>query len=973
MRLIAFALGAAGMIFPTILSAQKKPMDHDVYDKWEKVSNTMMSDNGDVLVYTIEPQEGDGNLFIRNTSPLGRKTRTREMVIPRGYEVSLSPQGDWLYCRIKPTFAKSRREKIKKVKKEDLTPDTLAVVNLNTMTLKKYPNISSYTTGLDAKPYIAYKSTWTEKPDTSSHKKDSAKADSKKEAKDKKTVKGKTKTGLIILNPSSEKADTLFNVDRYVFSKNGLKLAFTTKKDKKDSLSLDALIIRHYMDKAVYDTLAKGHKAYGNPVFSDDCRKLAFTASNDTSKNINKTYSLFLSNINATEPPYKGKLSVTEEIVSEGSVVEGTEGWTLNENSEPFFTVRGDRIFINIGEIRPPKDTSIVDFETAQLDLWNWDDLYTPPQYKRKLNSILKKTYPAVINLKDSYKITPLTTAFYDNIVRLGGGESDWALSMDSEAYIRSSAWYYNSLKDLALVSLKDGSRKKLAEKLNAEVMVSSTGKYLLWYNLEDNNFYTYNIETGKTVNLTASTGVNFYNEENDQPTFAGAYERSPRWLKDDKALLIADRYDIWKFSPDGSSAENLTQGIGRRNHLRFRVISPVPVRRSSNASKSEVIDAIGPKDKIYLSVFNEEDMRNGMATMNIAKPSTLKYMLDTASFLSVTKAVKSEQITYFKGNFRNPYDLYITKDDFKTSEKITDINPQMDEYRWGRAELFEWKAYDGTPLKGLVFIPDGVKKDEKLPVMVYFYERYSESLYDFRTPAPSRSIVNIPLYTSRGYICFIPDIVYKVGHPGESAYNCIVSGAEALCEKYPIADKSRMAIQGQSWGGYQTAYLITRTDMFKAAGAGAPVGNMTSAYGGIRWGTGLVRAGQYECGQSRIGKTLWDEGGLELYIENSPVFHLDKVKTPVLIMHNDGDGAVPWYQGIEIMSNLRRLGKPAWMLQYNNEAHNLVHRRNCKDLSRRLQQFFDHYLQGAPMPAWMKTGIPIDKKGTYFGFENAE
>ena len=194
------------------------------------------------------------------------------------------------------------------------------------------------------------------------------------------------------------------------------------------------------MDKAVYDTLAKGHKAYGNPIFSDDCRKLAFTASNDTSKNINKTYSLFLSNIKAAEPPYKGKLSVTEEIVSEGSVVEGTKGWTLNENSEPFFTVSGDRIFINIGEIRSSKDTSIVDFETAQLDLWNWDDLYTPPQYKRKQNSILKKTYPAVINLKDGYKITPLTTAFYDNIVRLDGGESDWALSVDSEAYIRSSA-----------------------------------------------------------------------------------------------------------------------------------------------------------------------------------------------------------------------------------------------------------------------------------------------------------------------------------------------------------------------------------------------------------------------------------------------------------------------------------------------------------------------------------------------------
>ena len=179
------------------------------------------------------------------------------------------------------------------------------------------------------------------------------------------------------------------------------------------------------------------------------------------------------------------------------------------------------------------------------------------------------------------------------------------------------------------------------------------------------------------------------------------------------------------------------------------------------------------------------------------------------------------------------------------------------------------------------------------------------------------------------------------------------------MCSQFPIIDKERMAIQGQSWGGYQVAYLVTCTDMFKAAGAGAPVGNMTSAYGGIRWESGVARAMQYEHGQSRIGKSIWEDGGLELYIENSPVFFVDKVNTPVLIMSNDADGAVPWYQGIEFFSDLRRFGKPAWLLQYNDEAHNLVERRNCKDLSRRLQEFFDHYLLDAPLPDWMKTPDP--------------
>ena len=253
--------------------------------------------------------------------------------------------------------------------------------------------------------------------------------------------------------------------------------------------------------------------------------------------------------------------------------------------------------------------------------------------------------------------------------------------------------------------------------------------------------------------------------------------------------------------------------------------------------------------------------------------------------------------------------------------------------------------------------------------MMIYFYEKNSENLYTHYPVQPSWSIINIPFYVSRGYLVFVPDIVYMRGLPGESAVNCIVSGAESLT-RFPWVDADNMAIQGQSWGGYQVAYLITRTGMFKAAGAGAPVSNMTSAYGGIRWESGSSRQGQYEQGQSRIGRDLWN--GTELYIENSALFRLPEVTTPVLIMHNDADGAVPWYQGVEMFMGLRRLGKPAWLLEYNNEAHNLRERRNRKDLTIRLQQFFDHYLKGAPEPAWMRDGVPSAKKDYYFGYEEA-
>jgi len=220
----------------------------------------------------------------------------------------------------------------------------------------------------------------------------------------------------------------------------------------------------------------------------------------------------------------------------------------------------------------------------------------------------------------------------------------------------------------------------------------------------------------------------------------------------------------------------------------------------------------------------------------------------------------------------------------------------------------------------------------------------------------------------SNGYVVFVPDIPYTVGYPGQSAYKAVVPGTLAMLEQFPFIDEKNMGLQGQSWGGYQVAYLVTQTNLYKAAMAGAPVSNMTSAYGGVRWGSGMSRMFQYEKTQSRIGGTLWEKP--LLYIENSPVFFADKVRTPLLMMHNDNDGAVPWYQGIEMFMALRRLHKPVWLLEYNNEEHNLTKWPNRMDLDIRMYQFFDHYLKNEPAPKWLKEGVPAIEKGKDTGYQ---
>jgi dipeptidyl aminopeptidase/acylaminoacyl peptidase len=306
----------------------------------------------------------------------------------------------------------------------------------------------------------------------------------------------------------------------------------------------------------------------------------------------------------------------------------------------------------------------------------------------------------------------------------------------------------------------------------------------------------------------------------------------------------------------------------------------------------------------------------------------------------------------------------------FKDEKVLSNTNPQQSQYNWATTELVKWKAYDGTPLEGILYKPADFDASKKYPLIAYFYELNSENLHNHLAPKSSPSVINPTEYASAGYLILIPDIRYQAGHPAKSAYSCIVSGTDYIVKNYPV-DSTRLGLQGQSWGGYQTAQLITMTNKYAAAMAGAPVGNMFSAYGGIRWGSGLNRQFQYESAQSRIGKTIWEAP--ELYIENSPLFHLPKVKTPLLMMHNDKDGAVPWYQGIELYNGMRRLGKPCWLLNYNEDDHNLRKDPYKMDLSIRMRQFFDHYLQGKPMPVWMNSGIPAVEKGEKLGYETEE
>lgn len=903
-------LGAlALMIFPAW--TQKKALDHSVYDDWKSVVAPQITANGQFVSYVVEPQEGDGKLVIRHLK------NNNELIIDRGYKLAFTPEGKYAVCMIKPFYQDVRKAKIKKKKGDKLPQDSLAVIDLQQGRLHKFAKIKSYKMGELGAPYVAF---------------------------------GRSDSSLVLYQFATARLDTMMYVKDYAFNRQGDRLVTVVMPSKKKK-EIPNCVNVYELPSLLPVCLSEGLAFYSLPAFDVSGTKMTFLASKDTLTSGSKRCDLYLHT--------KGSKEVSVLINSAKYPGKMPQGWALTENAKPWFGENGKRLFIGIAPVIPPKDTTIVDFETAALDVWHYADPDLQPMQLIRKQRDLKKTYLSYIDLNKAGELTPLTVKRWENIVPLDRGNSSWMLALDYTPYKVEANWEGAGQKDIWLLNVEKGTKKPVAKRIWSDVHPSPDGKYLLWFG-NDKQWYSYDVESGKQTCLTDKCGVAFEQEDFDRPMFVSPYGMAG-WTEGDKEVLLYDRYDIWKITPDGASVINLTQGNGRKNKHTFRYAN-------TKEKISWQKEFIRPQETLLLTVFGEDSKKNGFATVKVGKENVpVMCILDGYSFSGLKKAADADVYIYRKANFNTSPDMYVTRNMWKQEQCLSDINPQMKEYLWGTPELVSWEAFDGTPLKGILYKPEGFDVTKKYPMILYFYERKSNTLYDYYEPAPSRSTINIPFYCSRGYLVFVPDIVYNTGIPGESAYNCIVSGVENLC-KNSWVDRDNVAIQGQSWGGYQVAYLVTRTNMFKAAGAGAPVSNMTSAYGGIRWESGECRQFQYEHTQSRIGRSLWEAP--ELYIANSPLFKADRVETPLLIMHNDKDGAVPWYQGIEYFTALRRLGKKVWMLQYNNEAHNLVERRNKKDLSIRLQQFFDHYLKGAPMPAWMKNGVPATRKGQYFGFE---
>jgi len=906
-----------------VLSQPQKPLTIDDLAKWNRITEKIISDDGELAGFVMEPWEGDQLIELHEI----KKDKTITFRSASG--IAFTADSKFLTFTIKPPLEETRILKLKKTKKEDMPLNMLGIYDISKMTTDTVRRLKSFKLPVKWSGWIA----WQCEPVNTTEKKDKT---ARKESEE-------NGYHLYIRNLSEGTTDTIRFVTEYVLAQEAPVLLCSTTGDGKDLLPG---VIMINLEKKIRNELFLKDAKYKQLSLSKKADQAAFlVSSGDKKDKTGNNWSLCYWN-------GSGKAIIVTEKGNPGIPA----GWIINENCPLTFGEKSRRLFFGTSPEYKIKDTTVLDEERPDVDIWHYAEgkMHTVQVIDKDRD--LERTYSAVYH-DDLNRTVQLGNKDMPIVQLIDKGDAAKVLALSNVPYELEAMWESSPERyDMWLIDIVSGTPEKLKTNIRADIKPSPAGKYIYWYNYTDSSFYSFDIKAKKEYRFTNPGTIVCYNELNDVPNLAPPYPPAG-WLKDDNAFLVYDRYDIWSLDPAaGRQPVNLTMN-GRKSSVTYRLIDL--------DYDNEYID---PSEKQYLSAFNEVSKGSTFYRIDLRRPGNPE-LLTGGNYSPGTpvKARKADAVIFTKETFELFPDYEISDLSFSKSKRLTEANPQQKDFLWGNnPELLTWLSLDGKEIKGLLYKPAGFDPSKKYPMIVNFYEKSSDEMYRHRIPEPHRSTIDYHYYTSNGYLVFNPDVHYIEGYPGQSAYNCVMPGVMHLIGK-GFVDEKHIGAQGHSWGGYQVAYLATRTDLFAAIESGAPVVNMYSAYGGIRWETGLNRSFQYEHEQSRIGATIWEAP--HLYWENSPLFAIEKVTSPILIMANDKDGHVPWWQGIEFFVALRRLGKPSWLLNYTGEPHWPLKLPNKKDFQIRMSQFFGHYLKGEPMPRWMKEGVPATEKEFTLGY----
>lgn len=887
-----------------------------------EIEQPSIAANGRWIAFTAEPDRGDPEVIARAVDG------GAHYVIPLASNPLISPDGAFVAARLNPSM-----EAMEAAGRGDAPRPGVALLTTATGAVVEISDVRSFGFSADG-AWLAYHEFAPRDEDGTGEAQDSGSDDA---AGDREPG-----TTLILRELASGRLIELAEVRSFAFDEEGRFIAYdvAAADNARDGLYVRDLRASGEPESTV-DARPFGH--YAELTWAESEAALAFVVAMEDKDGVAGKGTLMA---------WRG--SSTSELVSSD---DAPDDWFVPTTNTLAWSKDGARLFFGWRPIRDDEREHLEGTATEEasqdgpfdpydaeailadrgVDVWHWLDPRINPQQKILWNREKDRTYTNVYHLGSG------------NIVRLADPEvpdltvpdnAHVALASSDVPYRWESTWTGGN-SDAYVVDVSTGERTMIAERLDGRASLSAEGRFAVYYS--DGDYFLFDVASGEPRNITAALGVPFANEDHDFPRPAPGYGLGG-WIEGDAAVLVYDKYDIWVIPTDGGPAWNLTEGKGREQKRILRVIDTDP----------EAL-AIGADDELLLSSYHDLTKNFGFYRARADRPGVTRLLEEEKMFSLLARAEDADTVLFTREDYDEFPDLWVADDtSFTNPRKLTDVNPNIGDFAWGTSELTEWLSADGIPTQGVVIKPGNYEEGKRYPVLVYYYRFFSQRLHEFNQPAVNHR-PSFPLYASNGYVVFLPDVRFEVGRPGFASTKSVVPGVQHLID-IGLADPAAVALHGHSWSGYQTAFMVTQTNIFNTAIAGAPVGNMTSAYSGIRLGSGLARQFQYEMTQSRLSGSLWE--ARDDYIDNSPVFFADKIETPMLILHGDVDDAVPWEQSIELYLAMRRNGKEAVFLQYRDEPHHPQTYANKLDWAMKMKEWIDHYLKGTLAPDWIKKGI---------------
>ena len=877
------------------LNAQKKDLIREDYDKWQNLGYYSMSDDGNWILFTISPVEGNDTLYIISSD------KETEYRLGLCSSPSFSDNSHWLAAR--KGYSKEETEKMREQKKK--IQNKLVLLNLDTGTKRVFDDIQEFTLTKDNKHLIM-----------------SGYADEKTKRYD-----------LYIYDLNSGSMKNIGNISDHGINKKGNRLVYIIDAEGKKGNGVELFNLDDYSLKIINtDTTT-----YTKLVWEKEGDAFSFLKSFSDTGFVEQNHTVFAVLDIYNNMQIKTLNPLDQDVIPDNMRVRETFSPRFSRDmSILYFGIYDWHVMEKKEKKEKGKDDK--DEKIPDVDIWHWkDDPIQPAQEKIYERSDKDFVYLCSWNLGN------------DNVYRINSEEfREYNITADGKNVIVSTDLPYQpafrqEYYDHYIVNALNGDRKLIIKNFTGLRNSSPDGKYIPYF--MEKNWWIYDIQGGESRIISSAIDTELWDTRDDSPRDIKPPFGSGGWYEDDSYMLVYDEYDVWKVSPVTAEAERLTEG--REDEIIFRT------------TRLDYENDYFEHDKdLYLSARGDKTKKSGY--YRISPDGKMHKLIFGDYYISGLRKAKDEDLLLYRSeSYSDSPDLFLTNSLFRKDEQLTNTNPQQSDYFWGESELIEFTNKDGKELQGALFYPANYEKGKKYPMIVYIYEIRSTGVHRYVSPSP-KSAYNTTNYTTDGFFVFQPDIVYKTNHPGESAVDCVVPAVEKVLETEMI-DRNKIALMGHSWGAYQTSFIITQTDLFAAAIAGAPLINMISMYNEIYWNTGSPNQSIFEISQGRLREPWWEI--MDDYMDNSPMFNAANITTPLLVTFGNQDGAVDWHQGIEMFTTMRRMQKPYIMLVYEGENHGLRKDENMLDYSIKVKQFIDHYVLGKPAEKWIKEGKSFMEK----------